>query len=274
MFALNSLVRKPSPVKSQTIDDLIEDFNVKVTGIRIALEIRQAQGGTAKISQHLLQKIYRDILSLKSSHVEMKAQVASAKEELKKTVEMRKNITEMNKEIDYMMSNIPQHLPQMVVSGGSAKSSSTESSVGGDSTYSHSAQTPKKKKPTLSVPTIQYITLEEFDSIPKYMKGRTPYEAMNIAIDNINTSIAFKYRLLGKARSLLGSNDMKKYRAFKAQETNETTGLYFCTMEDLKSHPGFKLENTAKTILTCFRHTCRIREVRGPGTIVRYAIIQ
>ena len=59
----------------------------------------------------------------------------------------------------------------------------------------------------------------------------------------------------------------------KALETKETKGTYFIVGDDLRSAPMLKMEGQRRNIISILRHFQRIREIRGPGQILRYAIV-
>ena len=58
----------------------------------------------------------------------------------------------------------------------------------------------------------------------------------------------------------------------KSQECRETKGFYFVVAEDLRSCPSLKAESHRRTVFTILRHCQRIREIRKPGSGVRYAV--
>jgi hypothetical protein len=58
----------------------------------------------------------------------------------------------------------------------------------------------------------------------------------------------------------------------KTQESRETKGLFFVVSEDLKNAESLKSESARRTVSAILRHLQLIRVVRGPGSIVRYAV--
>merc|ERR1712024_33590 len=63
----------------------------------------------------------------------------------------------------------------------------------------------------------------------------------------------------------------KKYKAMKALESRETKGHHFIVADDLKNCPSFKSEAARRTVFSLLRHVKCVVEIRGPGSIVRYA---
>jgi hypothetical protein len=59
----------------------------------------------------------------------------------------------------------------------------------------------------------------------------------------------------------------------RALETRETKGLSFLVSEDFKTSSYLKSEANRRNIFTILRHCQRIREIRGPESIVRYSVL-
>ena len=59
----------------------------------------------------------------------------------------------------------------------------------------------------------------------------------------------------------------------KSQESRETRGVYFVVADDLKNFDTLKTESSRRNIFTIFRHFQLIREIRGPQSLVRYAVV-
>ncbi|XP_035219289.1 spindle and kinetochore-associated protein 1-like [Stegodyphus dumicola] len=124
------------------------------------------------------------------------------------------------------------------------------------------------------IPTrMQYLTLKEFESVPKYMKGRIRYDQINKFVDAFNDTITAKYKLLSLPRKELKQAQYKMCQALKQQENDETKGFSFCTDEDLKIYGNVKIDKMTSSMLIVLRHCSKIKLIRGPGSIVRYAIL-
>ena len=109
------------------------------------------------------------------------------------------------------------------------------------------------KRPKATIGQVAFLTLAQFDAIPKYMKGRVTYEGVNAAVEELNVALVEKYTFLGgkmadlpnpKAKkryhSLLNGNMNKlldqypRYQALRAQESKDTKGVHFVTSEELR----------------------------------------
>ncbi|KAK3096495.1 hypothetical protein FSP39_000715, partial [Pinctada imbricata] len=132
----------------------------------------------------------------------------------------------------------------------------------------------KKQKMSKSVyvPSMEYITVDDFDSVPKYMKGRITYNNVNNAIDELNKAYKEKYKILGMKPSQLNDVNRKRYETYKQLETKDTVAEYFIVDGDVKEFCNFKLDRVGRNVLTILRHCGRMKEIRGNGR-TRYAIV-
>ncbi|CAN8009126.1 unnamed protein product [Ixodes pacificus] len=120
---------------------------------------------------------------------------------------------------------------------------------------------------------VAYITNEEFEHVPKYMKGRQTVKALNLCVDVFNKAVAAKYELLARPKAQLREAQWAKVNAFRSQESNETKGVKFVVEGDIRSKGG--LLDTAKAVnnfVVIMRHCGRLREIRGQG-FVRFAVM-
>ena len=136
--------------------------------------------------------------------------------------------------------------------------------------------------------------------------GRLNYEAMNNVIEEFNGIVLEKYNFLRQGFQAMASIGEKKrfkvkstwyklaiqkklyvphftilfdnasnllLQEMKSLENKETKGVYFIVADDLRSAPTLKAEGQRRTVFTILRHVRRIREIRGPGKVLRYAIM-
>ena len=130
------------------------------------------------------------------------------------------------------------------------------------------------KKPSNTVPKIRFLSLDEFASIPKYMKGRLGYDNVNTSIQEFNTALGARYAFLAKGFQAMASMALKKrYKEMKSTETRDTRGVFFVVADDLKNSETLKSEASRRVIFTILRHFQLIREIRGPLSLVRYAAV-
>ena len=75
-----------------------------------------------------------------------------------------------------------------------------------------------------ALPALAYITLVEFNAVPKYIRGRLAYDSVNIAVEELNRAFEIKYKLIAVPRGQLSDAEIKKRKAYKAQEIKEVDG--------------------------------------------------
>ena len=118
-------------------------------------------------------------------------------------------------------------------------------------------------------PEILFLTIDEFEKVPKYLKGRVTYEKINSFIEVFNRVLSCKYAIFKKKKSALKKKDADLWNEYHKQELMETKGLYFCVANDFKMLLGSTVDKISLNMLTILRHCGRIREIRTGG-IVRY----
>jgi len=205
----------------------------------------------------------------------LQAHVEKEKTLLEQGEAMKDIATKFRERLEHVAANLPSHLPG-VEKKAKRGSEDTEAAA------KENIQKPRKTRRAKEVssadngsefPKLAYLTVEEFEEIPKYIKGRISYDQVNNAVDEIHKVVAAKYKILRLPRSAMGEPVMKKYKAFKEAETPETEGEYFFIDEDLKTYSQLKMDSTGRAILTMLRHCGRLREVRGKK-LLRYVLKQ
>jgi len=144
-----------------------------------------------------------------------------------------------------------------------------------DKPENNSKQPVVKKKPSIPAgcPKLAYLTVQEFQGVPKYMKGRFTYDAFNEVVDEFNTALASKYDFLRRGFQAMASiHDKKRFKEWRSHESKETKGRHFVVADDLRLQPTLKSEANRQKVFTILRHVQRIQEIRGPGPIHRYCV--
>jgi len=220
---------------------------------------------------------------LNSVVLEMKAALARLKEEMglwRQQFETATRCLAISRAWDsrsrQTLAQIPVHAlrpPVVLVStpGEGVISGDQRVNSGNQRVNSGNQRTTKVKKAVApAVGQVSYITLAQFDSIPKYMKGRAKYETVNAAVDELNSALNVKYSFLARPAAGLKPQDKARQRDLRSQDTKDTKGTHFVTSEELRDSVNLKSETGRKNLLTILRHCNKIREIRGPGSIVRY----
>ena len=91
------------------------------------------------------------------------------------------------------------------------------------------------KRPKSTIGQVAFLTLDQFDAIPKYMRGRVTYEGVNAAVEELNTALVEKYTFLGgRMADLPNPKAKKRHQALRAQESKDTKGVHFVTADELR----------------------------------------
>ncbi|KAK3731421.1 hypothetical protein QZH41_003601 [Actinostola sp. cb2023] len=166
--------------------------------------------------------IDKEVTAIEHTLEQFKEQLAIEKQNLDKGKALLLVVQQYQDGITHIANNLPAHLP------GVKRESKQKASLKQQSKPSTQQQKPQKRARTNNgsgddnIPKLQYITVEDFEAVPKYLKGRITYKQVNNAVDEINQVIKSKYRILSLPRSAMGEHVMKKYKAFKEAETDDT----------------------------------------------------
>lgn len=219
----------------------------------------------------VLRSLDKELLEIESSLSSFQAHLEKEKKLLEQGEAMQDVAQKFKERLEHIASNLPSHLP------GVEKIS--QRVVLKEEVATENVKKPRKTRKAKDLssedgfefPKLAYLTVEEFDQIPKYIKGRTSYDQVNNAIDEIHKVITAKYKILRLPRSAMGEPVMKKYKAFKEAEIPDIEGEYFFIDDDLKTYSQMKMDSTGRAILTMLRHCGRLREVRGKK-LLRYVL--
>lgn len=136
----------------------------------------------------------------------------------------------------------------------------------------------KNKKQKLSrttiVPLMNFLTTEEFKSLPKYMVGRTKYDLINSMIEELNTVTVSKYKIIDSPVNKLNSENMRRFNRMTAHpETKDTAGMVWFEVEDVKDFASVPtLAPAFLKMVPILRHCHRLRQVRA-GKVERYIVL-
>ncbi len=71
---------------------------------------------------------------------------------------------------------------------------------------------------------VPFLTVSEFDSVPKYMRGRMTYDSLNAAVSEYNSALEEKYAFLAKGFQAMGSiKDKKRFKEFRSQVNSRSS---------------------------------------------------
>ncbi|XP_011310095.1 spindle and kinetochore-associated protein 1 [Fopius arisanus] len=125
--------------------------------------------------------------------------------------------------------------------------------------------------------SIDPLTQEEFQKIPKYMIGRQTLDTVNAFVGIINQVMKAKYSLLDLGKiGARKKGELDLYLQFKKEESDVKGAgkekIYFFTAEDYQREIKAKLDKSKLNLMTVLRHCKRIHELRT-GKNVRYQVL-
>ncbi|XP_008584693.1 PREDICTED: spindle and kinetochore-associated protein 1 isoform X3 [Galeopterus variegatus] len=201
--------------------------------------------------QHLLRDFHADAVILESDS------------------ELCESLEEDYKDVEHLKENIPSHLPQVTVTQSSFKGSGLDP----EEPVKVEEPVPTKKPPKEQriIKEMPFITCDEFNDVPAYMKSRLTYSQINDVIKEINKAIISKYKILHQPKKSMNSLARNLYHRFIDEETKDTKGHYFIVEADIKEFTTLKVDKKFHMLLNILRHCRRLSEVRGGG-LTRYVI--
>ncbi|KAK0047144.1 spindle and kinetochore-associated protein 1 [Biomphalaria pfeifferi] len=119
---------------------------------------------------------------------------------------------------------------------------------------------------------LRFLTVQEFESVPKYMKGRLTYDKVNHTVELLDKAYTEKYKILSQKKATLNDMNRKRCENYRSQEIKETKGVHFIVEKDITEFTSLKLDINARNILTILRHCGVIHEIRGGGH-VRFGVV-
>ena len=104
--------------------------------------------------------------------------------------------------------------------------------LGSDTKNPALPEAPKSQKPKVNIGQVAFLTVTQFDAIPKYMKGRVTYEGVNAAVEELNVALMEKYTFLGGRMADLPNPKAKKryFSQFNSGEVDLVDILIKCSL--------------------------------------------
>jgi hypothetical protein len=143
----------------------------------------------------------------------LKLAVAKLRDQSKEAENISKYINTRVKDCQHIEDNLPKRITNAAPSGDHGPpATKTIVEAGKKSVNNKGSKTVgKTAAPTKpSLPKVKYLTLDDFNQIPKYMKGRWTYDGLNSTIDELNKALDDRYTFLGKGFQAMASAASKK----------------------------------------------------------------
>ncbi|KAM3845442.1 SKA complex subunit 1 [Vipera latastei] len=215
----------------------------------------------------VLSKIAHEMILLNSLLNKLEEECHHQRRLQKKLKELQESVERDYLEAQHLAENVPIYLPQ-ATQGSSIGTALKEKEPCKAEENKSSKKSAKVSKCIREAP---FVTAEEFENVPSYMKGRLTFSQVNAVVAEINKAVASKYSILRQPVKTLVNATRNLYFRFQEEETKDTKGEYFIVEADIEEFTQLKVDKRFHSILTILRHCHRVREIRG-SRLVRYAI--
>ncbi|XP_029778316.1 spindle and kinetochore-associated protein 1 [Suricata suricatta] len=252
---------------SSDLEQLCSHINEKIGNIKRMLSLRNC--GQEPTLKTTLDKIGDEIIVVNELLNKLELEIQYQEQTSHSLKELWASLEEDYKDVEHLKENIPPHLPQVTVTQNfvNASDGHPEEPVKAE----EPAPTKKPPKEQRFIKEMSFITSDEFNGIPAYMKSRLTYCQINDVIKEINKAVVSKYKILHQPKKSMNSVARNLYHRFIDEETKDTKGQYFIVEADIKEFTALKADKRFHVMLNILRHCRRLSEVRGGG-LTRYVI--
>uniref|UniRef100_A0AAY4A5A8 SKA complex subunit 1 n=2 Tax=Denticeps clupeoides TaxID=299321 RepID=A0AAY4A5A8_9TELE len=246
------------------LEKLTTHVNSKLSANRTVLELRSIAKDSDK--RKILQKIGQDIREIDELLDQFQKNVATQRDMLKHLKDLDDFFQEAVQDGKHMKVNVPSHMPRR---GQPVAQSSVVPGQAESQAPVQEQEAPKKPQARKHIKELTYVTVQEFEGVPPYMKGRVTYDQLNGAVESINKAVTGKYKILHQPTKSLNNASRRLHQRFKDQETKDTRGQFFIVEADIQEFSKTKVDKRFVGMLNMLRHCQRLKELRGGG-LTRY----
>ncbi|KAL2536534.1 Spindle and kinetochore-associated protein 1-like protein [Forsythia ovata] len=245
-----------------SLDSLISSFNTRIAELQQFVIARNMYPASS----------VSDLSEIDSALKGMELQVQKIKDRLReetRAIPKAKKLIEaalrQQMKLKSMSACVPSCLPEIATSVIQDTSTSVQPEMPkqdlGTESLNLEEPAPREKKGRAS-PPMWYITSDELDALPSYMKQRLTLDKVNAAINDMATYAEANAQIIVAPRKKLAENMLDRALELREIARNDVVkGKPFFLEADIKG-PALKLDNTGKATLTVLRHLCRITETR------------
>ncbi|XP_060764200.1 spindle and kinetochore-associated protein 1 [Neoarius graeffei] len=252
------------------LEEVTKHINDKISFIKRLLELRAVAKDPDK--RAYLLKIEQDVNAINGFLDRFEKYVTQQRDLLKHLQDLDMFFQEDEQNAQHLLENIPPHMPRKGWQPTAPGAQTAAPSMQANGNSAPQEQEQPRKPQRREIKEMEFITVQEFDSIPQYMKGRVTYEQLNSAVKSINTAVIAKYKILHQPVKNLNNTARKLHQCFKDQETKDTKGQFFVVEEDLRELAQLKVDKRFVGMLNMLRHCQRLKELRGGG-LTRYMLL-
>ncbi|KAG9291044.1 hypothetical protein G9A89_012916 [Geosiphon pyriformis] len=263
-------------------------FNERVSELKNSMLLRAE--GTSESTEKILVELRHAISELETHVSYMTTFLQEEKAAIERAQEMKEKLKVQHEHLKSISRHLPKHLPgnlRDIFVETSKQQSNLPRMLFNRNVLEDVSQIYHERLPqpvVLSQLTrsttalsflISYLTVPDFENVPKYIANRLTRDKVNEAIDDLNKLLADKYRILKMNPSSMNQSLKARYWEYKEAINEETKGKYFITENDLKINNlkiNFKLDVAGRAILAILRHVGKLKEVRGGGQ-TRYVVL-
>ncbi|XP_030048802.1 LOW QUALITY PROTEIN: SKA complex subunit 1 [Microcaecilia unicolor] len=263
MLLTNAVLRRR--MASADLEDMCFHLNNKISTIKKTLQLRNI--GQNQSLTSVLSKITQEMPLLHSLLNKMELEVQRQEKLTESLKALQESVEKDLIQAQHMKENVPPHLPKKV------KTSTMDLYMKPKEQAKDAVSQPVQKvlKEKKVIKEMALITVQEFESVPMYMKNRLTYDQINSILQDLNKAVVCKYKIMHQPLKSMNNNARKLYYRFQEEETKDTKDNFFVVDEDIKEFTQLKVDKRFHGILNILRHCQRIREVRGKG-LVRYML--
>ncbi|XP_073064931.1 SKA complex subunit 1 homolog [Primulina eburnea] len=248
-----------------SLDSLISQFNSRIAELQQFVIARNMYPASS----------ISDLSGIDAALKGMELQVQNIKDRLRdeaQAIPKAKKLIEaalrQQKKLETVSACVPSYIPERITSTNTETSKCYRKQPGisqvdyGIESLKLEEPAPSKDKKGRASPPVWYITGDELNSLPSYMKQRLTLDKVNAAIGDMVTYAEANAQLITAPRKKLTENNLD--RALELRDIammDAVKGKHFFLESDVKG-PAMKLDNTGKAILTVLRHLGRISETR------------
>ncbi|XP_051121382.1 spindle and kinetochore-associated protein 1 homolog [Andrographis paniculata] len=245
-----------------SLDALVSSFNTRIAELQqfvIARNMYPASGIT-------------DLSAIDAALNGMEVQVQNIKNRLRdetRAIPKAKKLIEaalqQQKKLETLSSSVPSFVPQRIINlnqdiGNCVQREEHKQIIGLEPLKVEEPQ--RKEKKGRASPPMWYVSEDELNSVPAYMKQRLTLDKVNAAIGDMATYAEANAQLIAAPRKKLSENNLDKALELRDIASSDgVKGKHFFLEGDIKG-PSLKLDNTGKALLTVLRHLGRISESR------------
>eukprot|EP00041_Stephanoeca_diplocostata_P006700 m.91585 g.91585 ORF g.91585 m.91585 type:complete len:257 (-) comp16499_c0_seq1:350-1120(-) len=249
-------------------------FAAKAEMLKHAIILRDAS--ISKPTHHeALVGMSDEIDALEDSLAQVKTYLDQEESQLVPAQNILTLLAHQRQEIDYVQSNIPNQMSpppeaptekEPRAAGQESRTAVAERSEGKSTRVVKKPKTPRAEK-------LAYVKVDEFNSTPKYIRGRVSRDQVNKIVDVIFEVTTAKQKVLATPRRKLSDVDLTRWTNYQEAENAETKGTIFFTEADVKDLTPHRIDSAGRTCLAILRHLGRVREIRGGG-LTRIVVLQ